>query len=164
MLYTKNGVLKDSKTRLDTEDGRSIFNPSPEDWLSEGWKEYVPQPVVEESLEITLEEERENLLADAENFHNSIQVPISSEERIFLRFLVEDLLEDGQQEQELTFNGRTVFVDLKKFLAYLKKINLVEHQHEINLHQHLHEIKLLESKKQIARYDYTTGYDKFPRF
>lgn len=160
MLYIKNGIFRDSKKFLQCADGRTIFNATPEQWEAEGWKVYIPEP--EPVYEKTLEEMKEDLAADARNFMEStLELPISREDRTHLRILAQDLLEEGIEEAKI-FEDEDRYVNLKDFIEYTKKLNVVEYQWRETLNEHLHNIKLLETEKEIDRYDYTLGYEKLP--
>lgn len=65
-MYIKNGIIN-SLPILKCEDGRTIINPKHEQWLAEGWQEFViPQPTAEEI-------ERQNVLNEIEELKAELQ-------------------------------------------------------------------------------------------
>lgn len=158
MLYIKDGILRDSSKYLQTEDGRTIFNASPEEWQAEGWVPYVPEP--EPVYEKTIEDLKQELKQDAESYmYSNLEMPISREERTHLRLLARDLLENGYSEARI-FQDENI--DLLEFIRYLKELNLVEYQCQETLRSHLKTIDRLETEEDIIKYDYTTAYPKIP--
>lgn len=157
MLYTKNGILRDSKKYLQTSDGRTIFSAHPEDWEAEGWKVYVPEP--QPVYERTLEEQKLDLLEDAKNYKEAaFNVPYTKEERAYYRQVAEDLLEENEQEIALFDDEPDKIVNLFYAVEYFKTLNVLENQFKKTLAKHLEAIQNLTTEEEIRTYDYTTGY------
>lgn len=54
--YTKNDQIKPQHRIIVSVNGKQVINPSEEQILADGWKEYTPQ--VAEPIEIPIEEQR----------------------------------------------------------------------------------------------------------
>ena len=54
--YIKNDKIKPQRQIIVVVDGKQVINPSEEQILADGWKEYIPQ--VAEPIEIPIEEQR----------------------------------------------------------------------------------------------------------
>lgn len=163
MQYIKNGKIRESNLPLERENHSLVFNAPHEMWLEEGWQIYDPfpaGPVAEEVSEPTFEDLQNELIEDAKGFAESLKMPIPKEERTSLRQLAEDLLEEGMYEADIFDND--TYVDLAKFIAYCKNLNKVEYRRKEVLKDHIHEINLLETERELDRYDYTTGYPVLP--
>lgn len=162
MIYVKDNVFRDSKKFLRTADGRTIFNATPEDWLAEGWVEYVPEEHSSESKGKPIEELKEDISNDARNYRNTnFEISTSRENRMYLRLLAEDLIAAGYSSARI-FDDREDEVDLKKFIDFCKEANKVEYSWKMTLVKHLENISNLKNEADIKKYDYTTGYSKSP--
>lgn len=160
MLYVKNGIFRDSKKFLQCEDGRTIFNASPEQWEAEGWKEYVPEP--EPVYEKTFEEKQLDLIEDARSFGTSLtDIPYSREERTFYRQLAKDLLEEGLTEAQI-FNENDTYYNLEAVVKYFRDLNIFEYECRSILQDHILAIKEIKSGEELDNYDYTLGYPEAP--
>ena len=160
MLYIKNGIYRDSKKFLQCEDGRTIFNASPEQWKAEGWKEYVPEP--EPVYEKTFEEKQLDLIEDARNFKMSLaDIPYSREERTFYRQLAKDLLEEGLTEAQI-FDENDTNYNLEAVVKYFRDLNIFEYECRNILQVHISAIKEIKSDEELDNYDYTLGYPEAP--
>lgn len=168
--------LKHSKQILIEKDGMTTYNPTEEMILADGWTEYVapkPQELTEEEL---LENAKQRLLDDINNYDNSDSVNnciitfngesinywADKTERSSLKTAVQDCLAMGRTEYRLDLReaGIYVMIDCEKLLQMLSALEVYAIDCYNKTTDHIFAINALNSIEAIEEYDYRNGYPK----
>lgn len=159
VIYVKDGVFRDSRKFLKTQDGRTIFGAQPEDWLAEGWEEYIlPEP--EES---TPEEIKQQILENLEEYYNSEVrgfetsrgvVVLNGSERLELRNQLERAKSRGKEEY--LYEGERYSIGF--FLDFLDNLEDIEFDNDQVLETHKINIENLGTIEDLENYDYTRDF------
>ena len=140
-----------------------IFNPSEEDLLNNGW-ELESEEI--KTSETPLEEVRNRVLFDAENYYKSSSVSgmylnetltwIPTEDRVKYMIHLKSMVECGRGNEILECKG--VSLDVNQAIEILNHINCyVLECHQVFV-SHLENIKKFTSVEDLESYDYTGGY------
>lgn len=177
-LYEKeiNGkiVRKLLKNIIIEKDGMTTYNPTEEMILTDGWTEYVapkPQEPTEEEL---LENAKQCLLNDINNYDNSDSVNnciitfngesinywADKTERSSLKTAVQDCLAMGRTEYRLDLReaGIYVMIDCEKLLQMLSALEVYAIDCYNKTTDNIFAINALNSIEAIEEYDYHNGY------
>lgn len=172
MKYIKNRIISDGSF-LSTENGYDIFNPSHEDYINDGWQEYLEDTEESGDREKTLEETRGNVLLEVEDYYRSNSVsgffigdrlfnlPPASERMMFVEH-IKAYIEAGKDDSTFVFDGITLTV-IEAF-DMLMEMMVYSTECYLNYLNHVNNIKKLLSETDILDYDFTTGYPDVLRF
>lgn len=179
-LYEKeiNGrvVRKLLKNIIIEKDDMTTYNPTEEMILADGWTEYVtpkPQEPTEEEL---LENTKQRLLNDINNYDNSDSVNnciitfngesinywADKTERSSLKTAVQDCLTMGRTEYRLDLReaGIYVMINCEKLLQMLSALEVYAIDCYNKTTDHIFAINALNSIEAIEEYNYRNGYPK----
>lgn len=169
MQFIKDGVINDGSF-LTTVDGTDIFNPSYEDFLDNGWEEYV-----EENLpapKVKLDDAKQEVIIELENYFKSSAVSgFYLDNRLFEIPPVQDRVNFKIHLQvckekgiEKNFNVKGTYLTVDQALDILDHLIVyMTEAYRIYL-EHIENIKNLSYEVDVRLYDFTRDFPELPRF
>lgn len=164
-MYTKvidgKTVIKNRNQIVIHKDGRSIYNPTEEMVLADGWAKYVaPEPTIEDYRK---RKKAEILRYDSSEEVNQfgmqeqgIWIDKATRAGLMLRFQAEQAMD---KEMTTLWHGGQMFeLPVETAMQMLLAIEIYASQCYDNTQRHLAEVDKLETKEEIEAYDFTVGY------
>lgn len=151
------------------KDGMQTFNPTEEMLLADGWVEYVT-PVYEPTIEDYRKRKKDEILRyDSSEEVNAFYM---QEERMWLdKATRAGLMLRLQAEQAMGKDTTTLWYGANQYslligmaMQMLLAIEIYASECYDNTQRHLAEVDKLETKEEIAAYDYRVGYPNILEF
>lgn len=149
------------------KDGMQTFNPTEEMLLADGWVEHIPVPY-EPTEEEIFNREKEHKIEEILRHDSSREVNcfyIADQEMwldkatrtgLMLRFQAEEAM--GKETTTLWYEGVMFELPIANAMQMLLAIEVYASECYDNTQRHLAEVDKLETKEEIATYDYRSGY------
>ena len=162
-------VYKTRQQIVISKNGMSTYNPTEEMIFADGWVEYVA-PVYEE----TIEDVRRHTLNEIEHYDmsnevncfyvNDVSVWLDKATRsgLMLRFQAE--IASGLTETTLWYNGMEFPLATEQAVQMLYALELYASKCYDTTQKHMATVSKLETKEEIAQYDFRIGYPEKLRF
>ena len=148
---------------IDPEDGEEYqtINPTEEMILADGWTKYVtPEPTVDDLKKLKLQEIIDyDKSPDVNTFYvGGIALWLSREERIVIKDRFQREKDAGKEKTKLLYQGLTLELAPDMGIQLINMVSAYADQCFDVTEGHKSAVKSLTTKKEIANYDYTTGY------
>lgn len=161
-MYIKGNQIEDGYL-LKKADGSITLNASKEDWIAEGWEEYIPEPVKEQTLIRNLVSVKQEVLQECNSYYESVILKVEFQGNLIwvpleTRAAYRDILDDLKEAGETQVNWRDTDLTIDSALEALKKVNIYEYNCKKVHDSHLRVITRSQSIKELEEYDYTTDY------
>lgn len=169
MQFIKNGVINDGSF-LTTEDGSDIFNPTYEDFIENGWEEFVEDNLP--ASQTKLEDAKQELLVELENYFKSSAVsgfyldnrildipPV--QDRVAFKVHLQLCKDRGIAEM---FNIKGTYLSVDEALHIIDELIIyMTSAYKVYL-DHIESIKSLDYEVDVRLYDFTKHFPELPRF
>lgn len=163
-IKTIDGVVTYYNGKYITENGTTIFNPSHEQLIENGWEVYDPQPTEAElfaaAKQAKLQEIAEYDASDNVNkfFIGGQQMWLDASIRSILRLSVQAYQGVGETSVTKVYNGAEYTFTVDQWLYMLNAVEVYASECMNATQRHIAAVNALTTTAEVEDYDYTTGY------
>lgn len=171
--YTKiidgKTVIKHRNQIVIRKDGRQYINPTEEMILADGWEEYTT-PIYEPTIEDYRKRKKDEILrydsSDEVNTfgiqEHGVWLDKATRTGLMLRFQAEEAM--GKETTTLWYEGVMFELPIANAKQMLLAIEVYASECYDNTQRHIAAVDMLETKEEIAAYDYRVGYPNILEF
>lgn len=162
-------IIKKRQEIIIEKNGMTIFNPSEEMILEDGWEEYVyikPEKNLEDYKRETIEEIKNYDASSMVNefFINDISIWLDKTTRVGLKLRFESELVLGKNETILWYEGKNFKLNISDAINMLYGLELYASACYDNTQYHIATVNTLETIEEVQSYDYTINYPQKLKF